>query len=58
MVPPAEYEQAHLAALNPRCSPYESGTKPGTLHLVSNQGTLAIGRTLQQCRLASLRPQA
>jgi hypothetical protein len=45
MVPPAEYEQAHLAALNPRCSPYESGTKPGTLHLVTNQVTLALGRT-------------
>jgi hypothetical protein len=44
-VPPAEYEQAHYAALTPRCSPYESDTKPGTLHLVTNQVTLALGRT-------------
>src|SRR5688572_7551268 len=29
MVPPAEYERAHYAALTPRCSPYESDTKPG-----------------------------
>jgi hypothetical protein len=27
-----EYEQAHYAASSPRCSPHESGTKPGTLH--------------------------
>jgi hypothetical protein len=45
MVPAAEYEQAHYAALTPRCSTYESDTKPGTLHLVTNQGTLALGRT-------------
>lgn len=45
MVPPAEYERAHYAALTPRCSPYESDTKPGTLHLVTNQVTLALGRT-------------
>jgi hypothetical protein len=44
MVPPAEYEQAHYAALTPRCSPY-SDTKPGTLHLVTNQVTLALGHT-------------
>ena len=31
MVPPIEYEQAHYAALNPRRSPYESGTNPGAL---------------------------
>jgi hypothetical protein len=45
MVPPAEYEQAHYAALTPRCRPYESETKPGTLHPVTNQVTLALGRT-------------
>jgi hypothetical protein len=45
MVPPAEYEQAHYAALTPRCNQYESDTKPGTLHLVTNQATLALGRT-------------
>lgn len=31
-VPPAEYEQAHYAALNREPQPYEGGREPGALH--------------------------
>jgi putative transposase len=34
MVPPVEYQPANPTTLrsHPRCSPYESGTKPGAVH--------------------------